>query len=101
MKFVEIGKIADIPSGGMKTYKIEGQEILVVNHNNSFFAIGRKCTHFGGDLSKGTLEGSIVTCPRHGSQFDVTNGKRLAGPAKKDIPVYPVKTEGEIILVGM
>ena len=57
--------------------------------------------HFGGDLSKGKLEGKVVTCPRHGSQFDVTTGKRLAGPAKKDLPVYEVKLEGNSIVIGV
>ncbi len=99
MKFMEVGKVTDIPLGALVSYTVEGKEILVVNLGGTFHAIGRRCTHAGGDLGKGTLENSVATCPRHHSKFDVTTGKRLSGPAKQDIPVYSVKTEGQNILV--
>ena len=100
-KVIEISRIQDIPPGTMKGFKVEGKEVLVVNYQGTFYAIGKKCTHMGGDLSKGRFEGKVVTCPRHGAQFDVTNGNVIKGPAKKSSPVYEVKVEGESIKVSL
>ena len=106
MGFYDVAKKDSIPEGSMKAFKIQGKDILVVNYNGSYYAIGSKCTHMGGDLSKGVLEGNIVRCPRHGSKFDVTTGKNTLGPKigflklkTSDEPVYEVKIEGDSIMV--
>ena len=108
MSFFEVAKINEIPEGIMKPVTIQGKEILVVNYNGNFYAINRKCTHMGGDLSKGKLDGKIVTCPRHGSRFDVTTGKSISGPKigflklkTKDESIYEVKVEGNSIKVNI
>jgi 3-phenylpropionate/trans-cinnamate dioxygenase ferredoxin subunit len=80
MNFVDAARTDQIPAGTMKSFTIKGVEILIANVDGKFYAIGNKCTHMGGDLSKGKLEGKIVTCPRHGSQFDLATGKSLRGP---------------------
>ena len=100
-KLIEVAKTDEIPAGTMKGFKIEGKEILVVNYEGKYYAIGKKCTHMGGDLSKGKLEGKIVTCPRHGSQFDVTTGKFVRGPTKSNEPSYEVQVEGQSIKVSL
>lgn len=71
-----------------------------------YYAIGNICTHPGTDLSKGTLEGNTVTCPKHKSKFEVTTGKVISGPKiplihpkNKDEPAYVVKVEGKDILL--
>ena len=100
MEYSEVGKIGEVTEGTMKAYKIQDNNILVANYNGSYYAIGGKCTHMGGDLSKGKLEGKIVTCPRHGSKFDITTGESISGPkigflklkTKKE-PSYEVKIE--------
>lgn len=106
MGFYDVAKKDSIPEGSMKAFKIQGKDILVVNYNGSYYAIGSKCTHMGGDLSKGVLEGNIVRCPRHGSKFDVTTGGNTLGPKigflklkTPDEPVYEVKIEGDSIMV--
>ncbi len=108
MSIVEIAKVEEIPAGQMKGFTVEGKEILVVNYEGQYYAIGKVCTHQGGDLSKGKLEGKIVTCPRHGSKFDVTTGKNVAGPKigfirgkTGDEPAYTVKIEGNSIKVSI
>ena len=101
MKYVEVAKVDDLPEGTMKSYSVEGKDILLVNIEGSFYAIGNRCTHMGGNLSKGKLEGKIVKCPRHGSQFDVTTGSRIAGPAKNNEPAYEVKVEGKSISINI
>ncbi len=106
--FVKVAKVEEIPAGNMKGFKVGGKEILVVNYEGKYYAIGQKCTHRGGDLSKGKLEGEIVTCPRHGSKFDVTTGISVAGPKIGFIrgktgnePAYEVKVEGNSIKVNV
>jgi 3-phenylpropionate/trans-cinnamate dioxygenase ferredoxin component len=105
MSFIDIFQVDQIPAGTMKSFTVNEKNILITNIDGKFYAIGGKCTHAGGDLSKGTLEGKIVTCPRHGSQFDVTTGKNLRGPkilirfSTKDEPVYEVKIDGKNLQV--
>lgn len=108
MAFVRVADVAEIPTGSMKMVKIGDKEILIVNVNGKFFAIPNRCTHAEGDLSQGVLETNVVTCPRHGSQFDVTSGKSVRGPKiglvrfkTKDQPSFNVKVEGDSILVDV
>ncbi len=108
MTYVKVAEVAEIPTGNMKMVKIGEKEVLVVNVNGKFFAIPNRCTHANGDLSQGTLETNVVTCPRHGSQFDVTSGKSLRGPKigflklnTKDQPTFKVKVEVNDILVDI
>jgi nitrite reductase/ring-hydroxylating ferredoxin subunit len=70
-------------------------EALAVYHVGSrFLACADRCPHAGATLSEGELEGSVVTCPRHGSQFDVTTGQRVRGPADTDVATYPTIADG-------
>ena len=99
MNMIDAAKTTDIASGQMKNLQIAGKDVLLANIGGQFYAIGGKCTHAGGDLSKGILTGKMVTCPRHGSQFDATTGKVVGGPASKNEPWYEVKIEGNIIKI--
>ena len=70
-------KVADaegIQPGTMKEVSVEGGEVLIANVEGRFYAIGNRCPHLRSRLSRGSLEGQIVTCPSHGSRFDVTDG---------------------------
>jgi nitrite reductase/ring-hydroxylating ferredoxin subunit len=70
-------------------------EALAVYHVGSrFLACADRCPHAGGTLSEGELEQGVITCPRHGSQFDVSTGQRLRGPADTDIATYPTLEDG-------
>jgi len=70
-------------------------DLLAVYHVGSrFYACADRCPHAGATLSEGELEAGVVTCPRHGSQFDVTTGQRLRGPADTDIATYPTVADG-------
>lgn len=103
---LEVAKTEEIPAGKMKGVTVEGKDILVVNYDGKYYAIGRKCTHQSTDLSTGKLEGKIVTCPKHGSKFDVTTGICVAGPKigflkgkTGNEPAYEVTVEGNSIKV--
>jgi len=99
MKFIEISKSEAVPTGSMKMFLVEDQEVLVVNLEGKYYAMGNRCTHARGDLSKGRLEGKIVVCPRHGSKFDVTSGSRISGPAKDNLPVFEIKVEDKSLKI--
>ena len=108
MAFIDVAAADEIPAGAMKPFAVAGKEILLANHGGSYYAIARRCPHMGGDLSKGTLDGATVTCPRHHSRFDLTTGSCLAGPkigplklSTKDAIAYPVRVEGRRIQVDL
>ena len=83
----------------MKEVEVGGENICIVNVEGKYFAIGSVCTHEGGPLADGTLEGYEVECPWHGSKFDVRTGEVTNPPADTPEPVYEVKVEGNNILV--
>lgn len=106
MTFVKVAETSEIPLGQMKVVKLAEKEVLIANVNGVYCAIGNICTHMGGDLSEGMLEGNKVTCPKHKAKFDVTTGKVVSGPKIlfmhpkiNDEPVYVVKVEGKDILL--
>jgi 3-phenylpropionate/trans-cinnamate dioxygenase ferredoxin subunit len=108
MAFVRVAATSDIPAGSMKKVSAGGEDILVANVGGAYSALANKCPHAGGSLAEGTLDGSIVTCPKHGAQFDVTSGKAV-GKAKvvvfrvtpKDAKTYATRVEGSDILVDV
>ncbi|UCC16876.1 MAG: Rieske 2Fe-2S domain-containing protein [Dehalococcoidales bacterium] len=100
-KQVDVAAENDLTIGAMKAISIEGQEVMLVKTQEGFHAVGNICPHMKGRLSGGTLEGTIVTCPRHGSQFDVRNGENIrwlrgsgftSGIAKLVKPPRPIKS---------
>ena len=108
MSFQEVAKVMDVVPGTMKSFAVGDKQLLIVNVSGTFYAMDGICTHAGGDLSKGKLEGTVVTCPRHGSRFDVTTAKSLSGPKfgfvtlkTRDEKAYEVKTEGGRIMVNL
>lgn len=99
MVFVEVAKLDDIPKGGSKGVNVGGRDIALFNYEGKIYAISRKCTHMGGSLDEGKLEGLIVTCPWHGAKFDIRTGKVVNGPATKGAEVHKVKVEGQSVKV--
>jgi nitrite reductase/ring-hydroxylating ferredoxin subunit len=106
MGLVKIADVTEIEVGKMKMFKIGEKEYLVANVNGKYYAIGNRCTHADGDLSKGSLTGNIVQCPKHKSTFDVTTGKVISGPKIlffhpkiNDGPSYELKVEGTTLYV--
>jgi 3-phenylpropionate/trans-cinnamate dioxygenase ferredoxin subunit len=106
MEYVKVADTSEVPVNTKKIVTAGDKEILLSNVDGSYYAINNKCTHMGGSLGKGELEGHVVTCPRHGAQFDVRTGSAV-GQAKiafvkmnvKDEESYQVNVEGTDILV--
>jgi 3-phenylpropionate/trans-cinnamate dioxygenase ferredoxin subunit len=106
LTFVKVAETSEITPGQIKAVRVGEKEVLIANVDGVYYAMGNRCTHRGGELAKGTLEGSVVTCPRHKSKFDVKTGKVISGPKVplihpkiKDEPVYAVKVEGKDVLL--
>jgi nitrite reductase/ring-hydroxylating ferredoxin subunit len=104
--YVRAASKSEIAVGKMKKVTWEGKEVLIANVNGSYYAVGSECTHFGGDLSEGVLEGNVITCPNHRAKFDVTTGKVVSPPVEalsrpdiEDLPTYLVKVENQDIMI--
>jgi nitrite reductase/ring-hydroxylating ferredoxin subunit len=97
--FVKVVDTKDIPSSQMKVVEVNGEKICVVNVEGKYYAIGNVCTHVGGPLAEGTLEGYEVECPWHGSKFDVRTGEVTRPPARRPESTYELKIDDSSILI--
>ncbi len=97
---VTVAGAADVKSGELAAFDVEGLRIAVANADGRFFAIDDTCTHEECSLAEeGTLDGTVVTCGCHGAQFDVTTGAVLAPPAFEPVKVYPLRiVEGQLVV---
>ena len=95
-----VGTASDIPSGKMVMVSADGKDILVTNVDGNYYAMDDTCTHAGASLSEGSLDGSTVTCPWHGSTWDCKTGKLIAfGAQLKDLSSYKVTVESDNVFV--
>ena len=94
-----VGKRSDIAPGTTRRVLVEGAEILLCNAGGTIYAIEDVCTHDGGPLDQGTLEGETVVCPRHGATFDVRTGDALTLPAVVPLMTFPVMVEGDDVYI--
>src|SRR5262249_39315544 len=81
-KLLNIAKTKDVPPGQAAAFTIEDQKIALFNVDGTYYAIGDTCTHRGGPLSEGDVQGVKVTCPWHGADFDLRTGAVLGPPAQ-------------------
>jgi 3-phenylpropionate/trans-cinnamate dioxygenase ferredoxin subunit len=109
---VQIGRVNELKRGDMTMVMVNGQEILLARVDDTYYAADNICPHMGGKLANGKLEGTVVTCPRHSSRFDLTDGhvvRWLSGAgifstigrvlkSPRPLTVYKTKLEGEKIL---
>jgi nitrite reductase/ring-hydroxylating ferredoxin subunit len=98
--FVRVAGVDEIPAGKMKLVDVRGERIAVANASGEFYAFSDECTHDGGPLSEGELEGDCVTCPWHFSRFNIRTGEIVDSPAEEVILVYEVKVEDGGVFVG-
>ena len=88
----------EVPPGSIREFQINGHTIALSNVNGQFHAIDNTCLHRGGPLGQGVLEGTTVTCPWHGWEYDVTTGK-VTQNQSVGVACYKVKVEGDDIFV--
>ncbi len=112
-RFMAAGHTGDFNDGTMKEVRLQERGILLARAGGRYYAVDGRCPHLGGNLAQGKLYGTIVTCPRHGSQFDITDGRvirwlkspglistisKVFKPPSK-LKTYRVRIEGDNILI--
>jgi 3-phenylpropionate/trans-cinnamate dioxygenase ferredoxin component len=96
-----VAKVSDIAAGTTRRVVVDGGELLLCNVEGRLYAIEDVCTHDGGPLDQGELEGETVICPRHGATFDVRTGDALTLPAVVPLMTYPVSVEGDDVFIDV
>jgi 3-phenylpropionate/trans-cinnamate dioxygenase ferredoxin subunit len=113
--FTVVCKSDEVKEGQMKEVTGQGRAILIANVGGKYYAVAGRCSHMGGKLAQGKLEGTVITCPRHGSQFDVTDGhvvcwlkptgmlSKVGKILKSERPLiaYKIKIEGSEVMVEL
>ncbi len=97
-EWVRVGKVDEIPAGTGKELAAAGRVVALFNVEGVYYAMDGVCPHAGGPLGQGALAGSVVTCPWHGWQFDVTSGRHCLN-ANLQHATFPVRVEGDDIFV--
>lgn len=100
MAFERAAKIEEIPVGQIREIPVSGKPIALANVDGKLFAISSVCLHHGGPLGDGELDGTIVSCPWHGWQYDVTTGKLAQQPSER-VQCYPVELRGDEVFVDV
>jgi 3-phenylpropionate/trans-cinnamate dioxygenase ferredoxin component len=93
-EFVSISRAEDLGEGDIRAFDVRGTKIAVANVDGTFYAFDDTCTHMRCSLAGGDLEETTVICPCHGSEFDVTSGAVLQGPAREPVETYETRVEG-------
>jgi nitrite reductase/ring-hydroxylating ferredoxin subunit len=99
--FVKLCDKNILPVGELRSFKIKGLEILVTNVEGKIFCLDGRCTHAGSPLAEGTLDGEVLTCPWHYSQFNITNGLVIRGPADKPLKMYRSEEKENSVYVDL
>ena len=96
-EYVRVAKAGDVAPGTATCVEVSGTPIALFNIEGSFYAIGNTCTHRGGPLAEGLIEGDEVTCPWHGARYKIPTGEVLSPPAPTGVPKYNVRVQGDAI----
>ena len=97
--YVKVAKANEIELNYGKLVEVQGKKFALFNVDGKFYAIDNTCTHRGGPLSEGDLKGDEVTCPWHGSRFNVKTGSVLTPPARQGVKIFPVRVTGDDVEV--
>ena len=97
--FVTVAKASDIAPGTVQIVRVDGVPIGIANVDGEFLAFGDVCTHDGGPVAEGELDGYQIECPRHGARFDIRTGAVKMLPAPLPIPVYRLRLVGDDIQI--
>jgi 3-phenylpropionate/trans-cinnamate dioxygenase ferredoxin subunit len=99
-EYVKVATVGEVQPGSRKLIDFESVTVALFNINGQLYCIEDVCTHDGGPLAEGELDGHTIACPRHGAQFDVRDGKALTMPAVTPAPTYEVRIEGEDVYIA-
>ncbi len=99
-RFMTVAKVGEIPEGGVKVVRVDDDPVAVFHVGGQYYALADLCTHDGGELSDGELDGHVIECARHGARFDIRTGAVLAMPATGAVPRHAVRVIGDQIQVA-
>jgi 3-phenylpropionate/trans-cinnamate dioxygenase ferredoxin subunit len=97
--WADVAKVGEIPPGGSKLVYVDGVKVAVFNLGGEYHAIEDICTHDGGELASGTVEGEEIVCPRHGARFNIKTGAVTAPPAYEPVYKFPLRVEDGTIQI--
>ncbi len=98
--FIKVATISQLTPGTRMLVEYEGTPVGLFNIGGELYAIQDICTHDGGSVAEGEVDGDIIICPRHGARFNLKTGAVRALPAYRPVPIYRVKIEGDDILIA-
>jgi len=98
-QFIKVASVDELAAGSAKQVEVNGKSIALFNLDGNYYAIGNDCTHKGGPLAEGYVEGESVTCPWHGAQFNITTGAVIGPPAAQNVAKYNVRVQGNDVEV--
>ncbi len=99
-EWLDVTRADNLKPGQCKMVDVDDVMVAVYNINGSYYAIEDTCTHDGGELASGSIEGDEVICPRHGARFCIRTGEALTAPAYEDVDCYPVRVQDGVIQVA-
>jgi nitrite reductase (NADH) small subunit len=100
-QYKKIANVQDLPPlGEAREFEFEGKVICVAHSEEGCSAMDNMCIHRGGPLGQGVVDGNKIICPWHGWSFDINTGASLHDASVR-VAVYPLKIEGEDVLVGV
>ena len=97
--WITVAKVGELTPGSFRKVDADGAQVVVFNLGGEYFAIEDVCTHDGGALTGGVIEGEEIVCPRHGARFSIRTGAALTAPAYEPTPTFPVRVENGVIQV--
>lgn len=98
-EWINVARADELTPGNYEVVDIDDVEIAVINCNGEFYAIEDVCTHDGGILTGGEIEGCQIECPRHGARFDIATGEALTAPAYEPVAIFPVRVHDGMVQV--
>jgi len=98
-EWITVAKVGELAPGSHRVVDVDGAAVVVFNLGGEYYAIEDVCTHDGGQLTGGTIEGDQIVCPRHGARFSIRTGEALTAPAYEPVPKFPVRVENGVIQV--
>jgi 3-phenylpropionate/trans-cinnamate dioxygenase ferredoxin subunit len=99
--FIRVCKVGDVPDPGKQVVDVGERFVVLFHVDGQFHAIDDVCTHDGGPLGDGFLDGHTIACPRHGAKFDIRDGRVLCMPATAGTNSHEVKVEGDEVFVRL
>ncbi|HSE01680.1 MAG TPA: non-heme iron oxygenase ferredoxin subunit [Burkholderiales bacterium] len=97
--WITVARAGELAPGSHRVVDVDGAAVVVFNLGGQYFAIEDVCTHDGGQLTGGTVEGEEIVCPRHGARFSIRTGEALTAPAYEPVAKFPVRVENGMIQV--